>query len=144
MVQLYLMKDIRSDLRERLDSVGTEIADLQSKLSALQARETSLKFLLHEEDERIARDAPTLFPQPSPANGTGLRELVERELRNKQRPANLEEIKADITRTGYNFGEGKPGRAIHGALIGLKQNGVVDRLRDGRWVLKELVQETTH
>ena len=43
-------------------------------------------------------------------------------------------------RTGRNFGGGKPGRAIHGALIGLKQNGVVDRLRDGRWVLKELVQ----
>jgi hypothetical protein len=138
------MRDIRNDLRERLQAVGAERMELQAKLSALQGTESGLKALLRDEEERLARQSPSLFPPTESINGSGLRELVHKALQEKNRPADLEEIKNDIARTSYDFGDKKPGRAIHFALIGLSQTGVVNRLQDGRWVLGELVQEITH
>ncbi len=138
------MRDIRSDLRERLAAIGVDRSDLRTKLAALDATENGLKILLREEEERFAKQSPTLFPEPEPTNGSGLRELVLKALQTKNRPVDLDEIKNEIARTAYDFGDKKPGRAIHFALIGLGQTGTVNRLTDGRWVIKELVQETTH
>ena len=132
------MKDIRQDLRERLDAIAAQRADLQLKIATLLASETGLKMLLRDEEERFARE-PRLFPDKVAVNGTSLRELIEKELRDKRRPMTVEDFKTEILRTTYNFGESKPGRAIQGALMGLKQNGVIDQLGEGQWVLKELV-----
>src|ERR1700686_730000 len=111
------MRDIRKDLRERLETVTTERGKLELKLASLQATEAGIKALLRQEEEHFAGLSPNLFPD----GGAGLAQLIVHAMKTKSRPLDLQEIKDEIAKTPYDFGEKAPGRAIHFALVGLDQ-----------------------
>jgi len=142
------MRDIRNDLRERLESITADRRRLEAKLGDLKRAEDGVKALLSQEEEHFASLSSPLFPEVEATNCTGLAPLILVAMKKKNRPLDLQELKEELAKTSYNFGEKNPGRAIHFALVGLDQNGVVERLEDRRWTIKQdngiPVQETAH
>ena len=128
------MRDIRKDLRERFDAVIDERQKIQARLADLQAVENGLKMLMRNEDEHFSTLTSPLFP--AGMTGTGLAQLIVTAMEVKNRPLDLAEIKQELLQTDYNFGEKNPGRAIHFALVGLRESEIVERLEDKRWKLK--------
>jgi hypothetical protein len=137
------MRDIRSDLRERLETVTAEVNKLKAKLSDLETTQAGIKMLLRQEEDHFSSLSSPLFPADEAATGTGLAQLIVHMMRSKNRPLDLQEIKDEIAKTPYNFGEKNPGRAIHFALVGMDQNGMVQRLSDKRWAIKPNIGNTT-
>jgi hypothetical protein len=138
------MRDIRKDLEERLKSIASDRASLQAKVDQLLQAEQGVKALLRQEDERFAKLSPPLFPMDKEAgsgNAGGVRQVIVTALRQKKRPLDKDELKLLVKEMDFSFGEKSPGRVIHFALIGLKESGVVDHLKDGRWELKRDKQE---
>jgi hypothetical protein len=128
-----VVKDIREDLRERLDSIVAERSALEAQLQSLQTLENVYKLALQREEETaIARNEGSPIDLPS-GDETDLNGLLIQTMAKKNRPLALDEIKVEIAKLPYDFGDKKPGRAIHFRLIGLSQRGEVERLPDGRW-----------
>ncbi len=130
------MRDIRHDLRVRLVKLDKERIELQRELCKVSDQMEAVRKMLSEE-ERIWKDGhPTLFDNP-PSGRTGLAEALVTILRERSEPATLNELKDAATTSGISFGKKKPGRAVHFALIGMQQHGLVRRTADGRWKLEE-------
>jgi len=128
------MRDIRADLKERLSQCLTEERTLEARLEMLREKTQGIQALLKDEEERFQNSVVPLFPD----GDTGrLRKLIVHVFEEQKRPLDLEEIKGEIAKTDYNFGEKKPGRAIHFALVGMGQTGELQRLDDKRWAMKE-------
>jgi hypothetical protein len=131
------MRDIRRDLVERLASIENEEARLQSQLKNLSTMKEGLKALLQHEDTRFA---PPLFSEKreeEEPERTTLTSIIVNALRHKTQMT-LEEIKQITENAGYDFGEKKPGRSIHFALVGLQNLGVTEGLGNGVWRLQGL------
>ena len=122
------MRDIRDDLRERLDAIHAEQEGYRQKLGALEAQKKLLTTLLEAEERRwdavdevkkqfdlsnaicdIMSDGGEWF------GGTVAEVLLKR---------------------GYDFGTGKPGRVVHFTLLGMARRNLVESIGDGRWKLK--------
>ena len=54
------MRDIRTDLQERLDAVGRDREELQRRISEIDQIETAIKALLKRESENFAAISPAL------------------------------------------------------------------------------------
>jgi hypothetical protein len=142
------MRDIRDDLRERLDAFAAKRVELERQLAEVQTQETSYKVALRQEEQRI-RDltdsrGASLFPKSAPemnsdegTSSPALTSVILNAMAAKHRPLALDEIK-DAISNSFNFGEKAPGRSIHFGLVGLQRNGEVDRLTDGRWTIREV------
>jgi len=154
-----MLRDIRSDLQERLDRLTAERLQLQTKLAALESLEATFKTALREEEVRVSRlsaDRPQLplsDPDPEAASpayafiGSAIKSLMK----SKNRPLAKDEIRDELVKTKtYDFGQRKPGRSVHFGLMSLVNGGDVDQLPDGRFVISSKngfsVQEvrTTH
>lgn len=131
------MRDIRQDLRERLDDIAAERSKLQAQVANLQTLEDTYKAALREEELRIARISPSaqVKPLPFPASSSsGLGPIIMRVFRTKQRALALDEVRDEIlTAKAFDFGEKKPGRSVHFGLVALKNGGEIEQLEDGRW-----------
>jgi hypothetical protein len=128
------MRDIRRDLHERLSDVEKEETSLLDRLKSLSSVKEGLKALIMQENERFA---PPLFSvQPQEEERTALTTIIINALRHKPK-ATLEEIKQITENSGYDFGDKKPGRSIHFALVGLQNLGLAEGLGDGVWRLKD-------
>ncbi len=131
------MRDIRSDLKERLSQCLTEERTLEARLDAVREKAEGIQALLKDEEDRYANSIVPLFPD----GDTGrLRKLIVHVFEAQRRPLDLEEIKGEIAKTDYNFGEKKPGRAIHFALVGMGQTGELERLADKRWAMRDTTE----
>jgi hypothetical protein len=142
------MRDIREDLRERLDAFAAQRVELERQLAEVQTQETSYKVALRQEEQRI-RDltdsrGASLFPTSAPAmnsdaatSSPALTFVILNAMVSKRRPLALDEIK-DAISNSFDFGEKAPGRSIHFGLVGLQRAGEVDRLPDGRWTIAEV------
>ena len=128
------MRDIRSDLKERLDQCVRERRTLEARLSGLQNTEAGIRALLKQEEERFSGMVAPLFPE---GGDRSLSKLIVHVFKTQNRPLRLEEIKGEIAKTPYDFGDKKPGRAIHFALVGLDQSGLVQRVDGGCWAIRE-------
>ena len=127
-----MMRDIRSDLKERLQLTISERQDLEAQLRLKVATEDGIRELLKQEEQRFAVMVEPLFPSSETAGGE-LRKILLQIFSRERRPLWLDDIKVEVAKTGYDFGEKAPGRAIHFALIGLVQTGDVERLDDKSW-----------
>jgi hypothetical protein len=138
------MKDIRLDLRERLDSIAKDSAALRSKLSQNDAEEGMLKALLQREDDRFGRLEASL-PAPSKridgdqstVGSTPLARLIVNTIRQAPKPVTLDDLKLAAEKVGYDFGTKKPGRVLHWALVAMNENNVIVKNGEG-WKLKEV------
>lgn len=132
------MRDIRKDLRERLESVRTKREVMQRSLSNLTAQEDVLTKLLAEEDAMWERVNPPLFEnvEEKPV-GSPLSQVLLDTLKGKSAPATLSELKEAAVQRGVPFGGKRPGRVIHFAMLGMAQHKLVERMEDGKWMLVE-------
>jgi hypothetical protein len=133
------MRDIRQDLRERLDAITADRATLQKRLTALEERENTLKSMLAEEESRIldiAADRPQLpFAGVTLVGGMQMTNLIKNTLRAKVRRLTFDEVKDEITKTAFDFGGQKPGRVVHGGLLSLVRTREITKDADGRYGL---------
>jgi hypothetical protein len=135
------MRDIRQDLRERIDKLESERLELQTQLEQLSRREITLKALLLEEDSRWSTQE-RLFPaegEHPPTNGhrTAYSKFLIQALIDHHGPIRLDVLKALAQQRGINFEGKNPGRVLHFALLGMAQNGVVEMVEKGVWRLKQ-------
>jgi hypothetical protein len=149
------MRDIRDDLRQRIQLLKQERDDLQqqllAKLAELDEYEGQLSGLLALEEKRAARTAeivPTLpdveFIDPRvPAEEESEEEAVETgsdedfeaailDALKESKPLEHGEIKKRLEEN-WTMEKGSLGRAIQGQLLSLKQRGAVEYLGDRRW-----------
>ena len=130
------MKNITTDLEERLEEVADERSRLQRQLDALADRETTLKSLLETEANRWGQQHR--LPEEFQGNGHGslYGNFVLQALKQGER--DLESLKRLALDMQLEFGNKSPGRAIHFALVGLQRRGLIDRTDDDNWILKNL------
>lgn len=142
------MRDIRNDLKERLESLARQREQLQAQLSEVDQTESGVKSLLRQEEQRYGALVLT-SPDEDHANGNGfgrtpLSQLILETFKQKtDRPLMLSDFKKQAERVGFDFGEKSPGRTLHWALVGLAENGhitVAGRGEDRRYSLKEVTQ----
>jgi hypothetical protein len=134
------MRDIRSDLRERLDDIERQRTALISKLDDLDAQRATVGALLHAEQERFGNvETPTdsgtivvLSGDLPPAHTLG--NLMRGVLGDGSKRSTQELAKLAVSK-GHPFGDKSPGRSVHFALVGLERAGQVERDEAGCWFL---------
>lgn len=141
------MRDIRRDLRERLDAVGKERKTLQARLAELDSTEAGIKALLNREErdfgvQPVQRQLPDIVPdQPNGFGYTPLSKLILKIARsNQNRWLSLADFKQAAADEHFDFGEQSPGRTLHWALVGLTANGHLESEgtdKDRKYRLKE-------
>jgi len=137
-----VVRDIRPDLKERLEALAAEREEHKRALARVDEREAVVKGLLAEEEERWEKVQPALFENGDSGNHRREAQLVVGRTPLARflvgalgdgRPHRLAEIVRLATDTHFDFGTKNPGRSIHFALIGLQENDFVRRLEDGTW-----------
>jgi hypothetical protein len=137
------MRDIREDLRERIDALAREKQNKEIEIAAIDQKIAMLDGLLQQEEERQnpVMQVPLTFA--TKYNIRSMRadryssplSLAVLHVFQTHNPAHLEQFKAQAIKDGVEFGGKHPGRMIHFLLIGMEQNGLVKRTDDGRWRL---------
>jgi hypothetical protein len=120
------MRDIRTDLRERLDAIATQRLQLDQM-------ESSVRALLVQEEARFAGQS-TENLKLLPAGSLSLSALIATIMASEKRRMKKEEIR-DAAIQAYDFGRRAPGRVLNFTLQGMKKAGIVDEV-DGGWELK--------
>jgi hypothetical protein len=136
------MLDIRPELRERLKRTQDRREKLRQELAELDTNDEGLRTVLESETAIWNKLSPPqlILPQPDiPANGNNgagtLPELLQELLAN--RAQTMEELKTELTRREYPFGEKSPGRVVNFALVNLQNHGVARKREDDSWELVE-------
>ncbi len=146
------LRDIRQDLKDRLDTLASDRAKLQSRLDEITALEKSVKTMLHEEETRMEgiSNGRAELPFPVVVTSVDLQTVLRSVIKTKNRPLATDEIRDEILRAkAFDFGIKKPGRVVHFGLVSMTNSGELDKLPDGRWALhasnnRILPRETTH
>ena len=137
------MRDIRKDLQDRLVEIEAERRRLQKRLDQLERREQLVRDLLTEEDTRWSVREPELgLPYTTLQTQRRAVELSDSRLARflleilgdgqswpREKLANRA-IAASLLDQSK-----KPGRAVHGCLVGLKRRGLVEIVETGVWKL---------
>ena len=138
------MRDIRPDLKERLEAVETENGRLRQRLDELKNEDAMLRTMLAAENHRWHGDQRSLF--------TGDRISVSRLGESGSPIAQflldtlsdgadwpLDRLKEHSPDKGiFATDETSLGRALHGALIGLKRRGLVEMVGRGVWRIQKV------
>jgi hypothetical protein len=132
------MRDIRADLKERLNTIAQKRTALQVSLKELETVESGIQYLLQLEDGLFAVSQNGNGNHAIVADtGTELAQFILRTLRGSPQPLSLDDLKeAAVTTTNIDFGDKKPGRVIHWALVGMARHDIVEK-RDEKWVIME-------
>ena len=135
------MRDIRPDLQERLVAIDKDRAALQAKLTELDHMETGIKALMRREGSLFVAAATAATPNGIGSHseadaGTGLAPFLLQYLRQARKPTPLGDIRDKAIEAGLEFGDKKPGRVIHWALVGMAQHGSVEKIGEN-WQIKD-------
>jgi len=125
------VRDLRADLRERLEVMAKEHAEMCERLRALEARQQRLQAVLR--DEEGANGETLIAPHTSghAASGARLRELVLQSLADGQE-RELNDLKGIAREKGLTT-TGASGRTLNIILVNLHRRGLVTRLPNGKW-----------
>lgn len=131
------MRDIRSDLRERLEATVKLRHELNGRVRALEAQEQRLRALLNDE-EFLRVHQLQLAPSAPASEATGgarLREFVLGSLEDRH-DWSLDDLKEHAHGLGLTT-VGASGRSLNIVLVNLLRAGLVTRLQNGRWRLRD-------
>ncbi|MBZ5580333.1 MAG: hypothetical protein LAP40_27575 [Acidobacteriia bacterium] len=129
------MRDIREDLRQRLQSIALQRGELQARMEWLDKAEAHVRGLMEYEKYQVQTQQEPLFSQDQlPAEGerTAIAQFL-REALADGRSRTLEELKKSAAVRDVNFEGKNPGRVLHFALLGMAQSGVVAMVNKGVW-----------
>jgi|TARA_B100001964_G_scaffold237756_1_gene301883 hypothetical protein len=132
------MRDIRHDLRERLEDVSSKRSDLELELKSLKDRELHLNALLTQEglflDGPDSPDSRLQNEQPLQDEQT-LTDAI-RTILGGGSPLSLEELKTRLENSPLLAETSSPGRSIHFSLVGMSRLGRAHRAEDGKWSIR--------
>jgi len=129
-------RDIREDLRQRITDIRDQrkAAEEQYRVTvrSLDDREKALQKLLEDENHRFPSYSPSTVPRVEAFTGSPS-QLAMIALADGK-PHTLEEIKAKAGELGLRAADGAYlGRVLHGALVSLKREGIVDVVGPSTW-----------
>jgi len=127
------MRDIRADLWERLNVTAKERTQLIERVRTLEAREKRLRALLTEEE--LASTRHRAGPLPGEPHGVRLREFILGSLEDGH-DWSLEQLKEHARGIGLTT-VGATGRSLNIVLVNLLRRGLVIRVHNGRWRLRD-------
>lgn len=135
------MRDIREDLRQRLQSIAAQRGEMQARLQWLDQAETHIKGLLEYERIQAELNQEPLFAEPirPDEDRTEIAQFLRDALADGA-PRSLDDLKKAAAVRSINFHEKIPGRVLHFALLGMAQGGVVEMVDKGVWKLKTEIQ----
>jgi len=129
------MRDIRKDLRERIEDIRSHQEVLQLRIKRLEEQAAMLENLLKQEEADWQVRQPALFDL-----GKGSSARVRSELSrfllaalNDGKPHGIVELVDLAQSKGIPIKGKSPRKAIHFALVGMKQNKIVEMLESGVW-----------
>ena len=134
-MEKQLILDIRPALRQRLESIDSELTDLTRRREILAALRSSVEATLnHEEAVHGDGDPAALVPALHPTGeGNSLSDALVGVLTYKG-PKSLDQLKLALEKQLRDHPS--PGRAINFALVGLQKGGHVTRnAEQGTWQL---------
>src|ERR1700730_11776880 len=141
------MTDFREALRERLNSIDTELVALTRRREQLARLRESTAALLAQENALLRGEA--ILPGEGgltayvtalhTANGASLSDRIVEALADG--PKTLDALKEIGARWFPSDTTKMPGRAINFALVGLQRGGHVHRLDNGAWKLSGEVRK---
>jgi hypothetical protein len=134
------MRDIRDDLAERLQVLARERRRLLADLKALDVQEASVKALLEGEDRRFGGDGLPLGDDDAKSAAGSPTSVFRRfalDCLNSGKDWSLSQMSKEAIERGLiTASEGRSmGRSLHAALLGLKQQGLVEIPEPGHWRL---------
>ena len=135
------MRDIRADLQERLDAAEATPALLEDQRKDLINERDGLQSLYAAESKKwggasVEKTRDTVSESQTELDiGTPLTRILQDQLAD-QKKHHLSELAKAAVEKGFSFGEKKPGRVIHFALVNMKSGELVEKLGDGFWRLK--------
>ena len=128
------MRDIRADIKERLESVATKRERLQQALVDLDDEERTLQTLLTAENARFHSREPSLFGPITGVESSITQFLLD--AMSDGKAWSLERLKDLAGDRGiFTAANVSLGRVLHMALVGLKRRGIVEQVDDGVWKL---------
>ena len=131
------MRDIRTDLRERLKNIEEDSELLKTKLENLDERRGELLALLEDEEQRWSSMELSLFDagQRDDKESVSLSDIILSAL-SDGRSWPPEEFKTVAIKNHWPVDRNAPGRSLNMALVGLQKRGQVERMLDtGEWRL---------
>jgi predicted nuclease with TOPRIM domain len=136
------MRDIRDDLRQRVQFLKDERDALQKqlteKLAELDAYEAQLSSLLAFEEKR-ANGAAAQGQRDLAESGEAAEESVEGfeeailAIMGNYQPWTHSDIKLHLQQEQWSAEKGSLGRLIQGQLLSMKQRGLIEFLGDRKW-----------
>lgn len=117
------MRDIRADLKERLEENERERSRIAARLKELDFATAALMNLLDLEDKRIG----DLFPENR--EKLTLLEFVLSELSDGQERSK-DELRESAKKNNYSAEGGSLGRAIHATIMNLVRSGRIEEVND--------------
>jgi hypothetical protein len=135
------LRDLREELKKRLQLVVAERGQLEGRILFLRESEQQLKALLDYEEMRVRHEESNLtFPFLSAdRSGETARSkfalFIQDALAGGQ-TRSLEDLKQAAVDARINFEGKRPGRVLHYALLGMSQNGLVERVATGVWRMR--------
>ncbi len=129
------MRDIRKDIRERLEAIESQREHLQMRLKRLVEKEAMLKTLLQEEETEWIAKQPTLLQMgenPPQKVRTELGKFIMTTLSDGN-PHSLNDLVTLSQNLGIHIKGKSPRRAINFSLVGMRRNNLVERIERGVW-----------
>jgi hypothetical protein len=138
------MRDIRDDLTDRLKVIAEKRRRILAAIKALDVQEAAIKSLLEAEDTRFGGESLPLGERADAnalqATATAPTSIFRRfvlECLNNGQEWSLSRMRRQAIESGLSPNEDGQslGRQLHAALLGLKQQGLVEIPEPGHWKL---------
>ena len=125
------MKDIRRDLKERLNAIKTQKEHFEGRIAKLTEQEKRLELLLQEEEAEF-RGRQLIFQDVVSRPRTKLTEFIHTALGDGN-PHPLDDLVRMAQRQDIAFNGKSPRRTLNFALLALKNNNQVEMVERGVW-----------
>lgn len=133
------MRDIRKDLRERIDGIRSQQEHLAFRIKELDKQANMLEILLDQEEKDWEARQPTLFGAGELIRKVRTHSQLGKFLLESLRDGNThttEELVGLVQKQGIPVKGKSPRRAVHFALVGMKQNKLVEMPQSRVWKLR--------
>ena len=128
-VKIVIVRDIREDLRDRLNAIQEDQDRHRLKISELEAQKKILTTLLEEENRLWGAAADTVKKQFDLCDA--ITDIMSDG--GEWFGGTVTEV---LLKRGFQFGSSKAGRVVHFTLLGMARRDLVESVGDGRWKLK--------
>lgn len=130
------MRDIRKDLKERIDNLDSQKEHFRLRLKKLEEKEGALQTLLEQEEADWQARQPTLLDFGGASAPVKTRSELGKFILTALadgNPHRIDDLIIAVQRQNIPIKGKYPRRAVHFSLVGMKQNNLVEMVESGVW-----------